>query len=46
MDGHQVMSGHHFISYSRRQSKDFVIKLRSALLLESPAIRGGWTPVT
>jgi hypothetical protein len=39
MDGHQVMSGHHFISYSRRESKDFVTQLRSALLLESPAVR-------
>lgn len=39
MDGHQVITGHHFISYSRRESKDFVAKLRSALLLESPAIR-------
>ena len=39
MDGHQVMTGHHFISYSRRESKDFVAKVRSALLLESPAIR-------
>jgi tetratricopeptide (TPR) repeat protein len=39
MDGHQVMTGHHFISYSRSQSEDFVAKLRSALLLESPAIR-------
>jgi tetratricopeptide (TPR) repeat protein len=39
MYGHQVMTGHHFISYSRRESKDFVAKLRSALLLESPAIR-------
>src|SRR5215208_2537070 len=39
MDEHQVMAGHHFVSYSRRQSKDFVTKFRSALLREIPAVR-------
>jgi TIR domain len=39
MDGKEVTGGHHFISYSRRQSKAFAADLRGALLLESPSVR-------